>query len=159
MKTDEQIKQDWLHLDNDNIEKACAYLREHEYAIQDYMAELVASLCDVDPKEMLSETSVAYLSQARAFYWYAIRYMNNETYDKIAERTAKRGGFHFTPNGIGQAINKIARLVDTEPIWIKRWTIIKRIIKLRDNTDESTDKDTCIRIVAPKGVKVEIKNE
>lgn len=161
MKTDEQIKNDWQRLETENIEKACDLLRQHESRIEDYMADIVASLCNVDCAEMLTNSSVAYLAQARWLYWYAIRYMTNETYDKIAMRTTAKSGCKFTPNGIGQSINKMALLVAQEPIWVKRWTIIKHIIKLRDMVvkEKSEMETVTMKIIAPKGVKVELKNE
>lgn len=161
MKTDEQIKNDWQRLETENIEKACDLLRQHESRIEDYMADIVASLCNVDCAAMLTNSSVAYLAQARWLYWYAIRYMTNETYDKIAMRTTAKSGCKFTPNGIGQSINKMALLVAQEPIWVKRWTIIKHIIKLRDMVvkEKSEMETVTMKIIAPKGVKVELKNE
>lgn len=161
MKNDEQIKNDWQRLETENIEKACDLLRQHESRIEDYMADIVASLCNVDCAEMLTNSSVAYLAQARWLYWYAIRYMTNETYDKIAMRTTAKSGCKFTPNGIGQSINKMALLVAQEPIWVKRWTIIKHIIKLRDMVvkEKSEMETVTMKIIAPKGVKVELKNE
>lgn len=161
IKSDEQIKSDWEHLENDNVEKACEYLRRYEGDIEDYVAEIVASLCNVDVDKMLSDTSVAYLAQARWLYWYALRYMTNETYDKIAERTMCKTPYRFTPNGIGQSINKMSAMIVNEPIWTKRWIILKRIIKLRDTViKEKGDMETVtMKIIAPKGVKVELKNE
>lgn len=158
MKSDEEIKDDWTHLENDNIQKACEYLSRHESDIEDYIAETVAALCNVDVKDMLSNTSVTFIAQPRWLYWYAIRYMTNETYDKIAARTKAKSGYDFTPNGIGQSINKMARLINREPIWLKRWTIIKHIIKLRD-TNESMQESVTFRVIAPKGIKLELKQE
>ena len=161
IKSDEQIKSDWEHLENENIEKACEYLRRYEGDIEDYVAEIVASLCNVDVDKMLSDTSVAYLAQARWLYWYALRYMTNETYDKIAERTMRKTPYRFTPNGKGQSINKMSAMIVNEPIWTKRWIILKRIIKLRDTVvKEKVETETVtMKIIAPKGVKLELKNE
>ena len=161
IKSDEQIKSDWERLENDNIEKACEYLRMYEGDIEDYVAEIVASLCNVDVDKMLSDTSVAYLAQARWLYWYALRYMTNETYDKIAERTMHKTPYRFTPNGIGQSINKMSAMIVNEPIWTKRWIILKRIIKLRDTVvkEKSEIETVTMKIIAPKGVKLELKNE
>ena len=161
IKSDEQIKSDWERLENDNIEKACEYLRRYECDIEDYVAEIVASLCNVDVDKMLSDTSVAYLAQARWLYWYALRYMTNETYDKIAERTMSKTPYRFTPNGIGQSINKMSAMIVNEPIWTKRWIILKRIIKIRDTVvkDKSETETVTMKIIAPKGVKLELKNE
>ena len=161
IKSDEQIKSDWERLENDNIEKACEYLRMYEGDIEDYVAEIVASLCNVDVDKMLSDTSVAYLAQARWLYWYALRYMTNETYDKIAERTMHKTPYRFTPNGIGQSINKMSAMIVNEPIWTKRWILLKRIITLRDTvvTEKSEIETVTMKIIAPKGVKLELKNE
>ena len=159
MKSDEDLKRDWNRLENENIEKACEYLRKYESDIEDYIAEVIASLCNIDVKDMLSDTSVAYLAQPRWLYWYAIRYITNETYEKIALRTMSKCGVSFTPNGIGQSINKMAAMIAQETIWIKRWTIIKHIIKMRDTTNLSAQETVTFKVIAPKGYKLELKNE
>jgi hypothetical protein len=158
MKTDDEIKEDWKRLETENLEKACEYLRRQESDVEDYMAEVVAALCNIDIKDMLSETSVAYIAQPRWLYWYALRYLTNETYEKIAVRTETKCGYRFTPNGIGQSINKMAALINREPLWMKRWTIIKHIIKLRDTNAVHAETVT-MRVIAPKGIKVELKTE
>ena len=158
MKSDEEIKADWMRIETSNIERACEYLSKCERDVEDYMAETIAALCNIDVKEMLSETSIAYIAQPRWLYWYAIRYMTNETYEKIAHRTKVKCGFMFTPNGIGQSINKMAKLISREPIWNKRWTIIKHIIKLRDVVNAKQETVT-FKVIAPKGYKLELKND
>lgn len=159
MKSDEELKRDWQHLENDNLEKACEYLRRCESDVEDYIAEVIASLCNIDVMDMLSDSSVAYLAQPRWLYWYAVRYITNETYEKIALRTTAKSGISFTPNGIGQSINKMATMIANEPIWIKRWTMIKHIIKLRDTTNNETQEIVTFKVIAPKGYKLELKNE
>lgn len=159
MKSDEELKRDWQHLENDNLEKACEYLRRCESDVEDYIAEVIASLCNIDVMDMLSDSSVAYLAQPRWLYWYAVRYITNETYEKIALRTTAKSGISFTPNGIGQSINKMATMIANEPIWIKRWTMIKHIIKLRDTTNKATQEIVTFKVIAPKGYKLELKNE
>lgn len=158
MKTDEQIKADWMRLDDENLRMACEYLSRCESDVEDYLAETVASLCNIDVADMLSDTSTTYLAYPRWLYWYAVRYLTNETYEKIALRTEKKYGYKFSPNGIGQSINKMAALITREPIWTKRWTIIKHIIKLRDTNEMHQDTVT-MRLIAPKGVKVELRTE
>jgi len=158
MKTDEQIKSDWQRLEKENLEKACEYLSKCETDVEEYIADCIAALCDITVSEMLSDAAQARIAQPRWLYWYAIRYMTNETYDEIATRTIKRSGCSFTANGIGQSINKMAIMVAIEPIWTKRWTIIKHIIKMRDKANASTQENV-VRIIAPKSVKVELKTE
>ena len=161
MKSDNEVIQDWTRIETANVERACELLNGYEYEIEKYLSHIIASLCDVDVEKMLTDTSVAYLAQARWLYWYAVRYMTNETYEKIAERTNSKSGYKFTPNGIGQSINKMSALIVNEPIWNKRWTIIKRIIKLRESAlnKTTTDDSVTIRIVAPSDIKLNIKTE
>ena len=72
------------------------------------------------------------------------------------------GGHRFTPNGIGQCVNKMSQLISSEPMWTKRWTIIKRIIKIRDAVTEKKSEGT-ITITLPKELKdiinIEIKEK
>ena len=159
MKSDDEIKSDWARIDSENINMACEYLRRHENGVEDYIAHIVASLCNIDVETMLTTNNTSHVAQPRWLYWYAMRYMTNETYEKLAERTTSKCGHKFSPNGIGQSINKMAEMISHESIWNKRWTIIKHIIKLRDsNTIEYAGKDTVtMELVAPKDVKVEIK--
>lgn len=159
MKTDETIRNEWAALEKENIEKACEYLRKHESDIEDYIADCVAALCDTNVNDMLSDSFILRLAQPRWLYWYAIRYMTNETYERIAIRTQKKCGIAFAPNGIGQSINRMADLIKKEPIWMKRWAIIKHIIKLRSTTAIDNDDVVTIRVTAPKGIKVELKTE
>ena len=158
MKTDEKIKEEWMRLDAENLEKACEYLRRIESDVEDFLAEIVASICNIDVNEMFKNTSVAYIAQPRWLYWYAIRYATGETYEKIAARTQERG-FAFSPNGIGQSINKMAKMIDSNPLWTKRWVMLKHIIKMRDTTNLSTQETVTFKVIAPKGYRLELKNE
>lgn len=157
MKTDDEIKDDWKRLDSENLEKACEYLRRIEGDIEDYLADIVAAMCNIDVDEMFKNTSIAYIAQPRWLYWYAVRYVTNETYEKIAARTSKHG-FAFAPNGIGQSINKMAKMIDAKTLWAKRWTMLKHIIKLRD-VNIAKEETVTFRVIAPKGYKLELKNE
>lgn len=160
IKSDNEIVQDWSRIETENIERACELLGGYEQEIENYLAHIVASLCGVDVKEMLTDTAISHLAQPRWLYWYAVRYMTNETYEKIGERTTAKSGYKFTPNGIGQSINKMSAMIASEPIWTKRWTIVKRIIKLRENAlNRTTDDGVTIRIVAPSDIKLNIKTE
>lgn len=159
MKTETETTNDWKCLENDNLQMAFKYLQKYDGDIKDYLAECVASMCNISVEEMFKDTSVAYIAQPRWLYWYAIRYMMNETYEKIALQTHKKCGHYFTPNGIGQSINKMNNLINQEPMWKKRWTIIKRIIKLRDTANEMTQETITMRVIVPKGIKVELKTE
>lgn len=158
LKTDEQIKADWQLLDNADIDEVCKILRLHESRILHYLADSVAALCGVDVGDMLSDTQLAPIAQARWLFWYSYRYMTGETLEKISEMTVSRGGHRFTRNGIGQCINKMAAMIDKEPLWLKRWTIIKRIIKLRDEAS-TTEKQEKVAIQIPKELKGKVRFE
>lgn len=146
-KSDETIMSEWKEVDG--INHILDVIRSYEYNIYDYLAETVAALCDVDVKLMLSGSEKVYVSQARALFWYAYRYMTNETYEKIALMTNR---YHtFARVSVGQSINKMGVMIETEPLWKKRWVIIKRIIKLREqNADTVVD---TITITIPKHLR------
>lgn len=150
-KNEESIVNDWQ--DIDSIDHILDVLRKHEYNAYNYLAETVAALCDLDVELMLSGCEKVYVAQARALFWYAYRYMTNETYEKIANMTSK---YHsFARVSVGQSINKMAGMIENEPLWKKRWTIIKRIIKLRDQNDINKTEDT-ITIIIPKHLRDKI---
>lgn len=164
MKTEEEMRADFEALEHEKIDKVCELLKGHEGSIKSYLADFVANLCDVSLERMLSETSIAYLSQARAFFWYSLRYMHNETYTELSIHTQEISGVFFTPNGIGQSVNKIASLIDKEPVWQKRWTVIRRLIKLyHESTGASRGSGESIKLVVRKphdvNVNIELKNE
>lgn len=154
IKNDEKIMEDWAVLDNINIEQACNYLRYHEQDIQKYLANIVASLCDVDAQEMLDNNDIIYNAHARWLFWYAYRYMTNESYDKIAKSTAFNGRpFHLRT--IQSGVNKMSMMIESEDIWQKRWAIVKRIIKLRDKKKEEKIDNTIV-IQIPKDLRDKI---
>jgi hypothetical protein len=146
-RNEDVIKSEWRKVDG--IDHILDVIRSYEYDIYDYLAETVAALCDVDVDVMLSGSEKVYVSQARALFWYAYRYMTNETYEKIANMTSR---YHtFARVSVGQSINKMGVMIENEPLWRKRWVIIKSIIKLRDQ-DTNTVVDT-ITITIPKHLR------
>lgn len=147
-KNEEKIQND---LSTHHIEKALAHLRLLEQGYQCYLADFVCALCGVEKKDMMSgnnSTSV----QARWLYWFSYRYMTNESYKKIASMTEPFKGKRFSTQGIAAGVNKMSQLVESEPIWKKRWTIIKRIIKLREQESE-VKVDNTITINIPKDLR------
>ena len=154
VKSDEAIKSEWQQMDS--VEHILDVIRNHEYDIRRYLADTVAALCDVDVETMLTDCDKIYISQARSLYWYAYRYMTNESYEKIVDATARIYGKRFTIGGIANAVTKMSSLIESEPLWKKRWTIIKRIIKLRDtNTEEREDNTIVIQV--PRDIKDKIQ--
>lgn len=158
MINDDMIASDWRNLDS--VEDILEAVKRHEMDIMTYLADTVASLCNISRNDMLKGSSEAHLAQPRWLFWYAYRYMTSETLEKVADMTKRCGGHRFTPNGIGQCVNKMSQMISSEPMWTKRWTIIKRIIKLRD-VDSNKKQDSTITITVPKELKdiinIEIK--
>lgn len=156
--SDEELKEQWDSIENSNITKACEYLRGYEQEIGEHLARFVASLCDISVEEMLSDRKNNYFSQARWLYWYALRYMTDDTYEKIAIRTIYNGK-KFTLRAVAKGIEKMGEMIDNDGIWRKRWVILKRIIKMHNSND--SDNTITILITKPSGVKVnvEFKNE
>ena len=160
MMNDEMIASDWRNLESvDDILEA---VRRHEMDIMAYLADTVASLCNIERKDMLRSGSEEHLAKPRWLFWYAYRYMTGETLEKVADMTERCGGHRFTPNGIGQCVNKMAQMISSEPMWTKRWTIIKRIIKIRESVTEKKSEGT-ITITLPKELKdiinIEVKEK
>lgn len=158
MINDEMIASDWRNLDC--IDDILLAVRQHEMDILLYLADTVASLCNIERKDMLKASSEAHLAQPRWLFWYSYRYMTSETLEKVSEMTERCGGHRFTPSGIGQCVNKMSQMINSDGMWKKRWTIIKRIIKLRES-ETSKNLDSTIIITVPRELKdiinIEIK--
>ena len=130
------------------VDKICLALSEYEGNIRTYLAKFIAALCDVDIERMFSNDNHLDVAQARWLFWYAYRYMTGETLY----------GKSFTKVGVAASVNKMYALIEQQPIWRKRWTIIKRVIKQSENfIDDETQKP--IRIIIPKDANVELKRE
>lgn len=155
---EEKIRHDWELLDNADVDEVCHLLRLHEQRIQDYLVDCVAAICDVDKFDMMTNTSKLNTIHARWLFWYAYRYMTNESFVHIAEVTL-RYGKKFTEQSISNSVNKMGNMVAQETIWTKRWIIIKRIIKLRDQNDNNGNFDAMKQVVIthPKDVEVKLK--
>lgn len=148
--SDESIKKGWADVEHKHIEKALEHLRQHEADIRTYLADCVAAVCGVDGKYMFSESDIACYAHARYLYWYAYRYMTGEAYEKMA-RQVPNGGHHFVLRSIQNGVSRMSQMIEEEPLWKKRWTIIRRIIKLREQGDECIDNTIVVQV--PKELK------
>jgi chromosomal replication initiation ATPase DnaA len=150
VESENSISDKMAALNNNNVDAICELLRQQEMPIIEYLADFVAALCDVNKEDMLGNTDRVNVTQARWLFWYAYRFMTNEPYEKIAQRTAING-YKFSQQGITNGANKMSMMIEQEPIWRKRWTIVKRIIKAYDNDIMGEDHKTPrIIIKAPK---------
>lgn len=144
------IKQKVAEINNHNVDAVCALLRQHEIPVISYLADFVAALCDISKEEMLSNSDKLHIAQARWLFWYTYRYLTNEPYEKIANKTATPA-HRFSPQGITNGVNKMSMMIEQEPMWKKRWTIIKRISRAyNENIMGGREDSPRIVIKAPK---------
>lgn len=129
MKSEKDFKDELSCLRRSTFKDIELVLRNYDYVSQDMLAGFVAAICDVDECDMLSSNDNAYVSQVRRFYWFALRYMTHDTYQRISERTAL-SGCRFTKDGIRKGIEAMGAIIENEPVWTGRWVVTKKMIKL-----------------------------
>lgn len=155
MYGDEEVKQTWDKIDDDVFQKINELLQNYQYNLLNNITNYVASLCNIDAYDMLSVSDKVYISQSRWLLWYAWRYITHEPYEKIAEHTCVEGHV-FNTRSVAAGIEKMAKIIEQEKIWEKRWNILKRIIKLWKSDDEKKQ-DNTITINIPKELDVQFK--
>lgn len=141
------------------IEDACHALRTYTGQVHDSIAQLVASLCNVELDEMLAEPKKTPLVQVRWFYWYVLKQLFGETGESISRMTSKYRT--FKAGYIMQGISKMSIMIQEGTIWTKRWSILKRVI-IDANKVEQQDmfiRNVTVKVIHPQGVNIEIKQE
>ena len=155
--TGEQLKSRLEENEKDAILGICKILANYEGNIYDHIADFVSSLCCITKERMFSDSKSIDVAQARGLFFYAYRYMTANTYDKIGRITGETYGRRFTPEGVKSSIVKMSELIESNPIWSKRWSILKIIIKSQKvGIDESC---VPITIKVPKNIIATIKQE
>lgn len=155
--TEEEIKLNLEDNEQHAMQIICDTLSTYENKARVYLADFVAALCHVEKGDMFSTCNNLDIAQARWLFWYAYRYMTNETYEKIGNLSRDIYGKAFTKVGVSSSVNKMARLIANEPIWTKRWAILKRIIK--EQNPSIAEPPVPITITIPKNVELTIKKE
>jgi chromosomal replication initiation ATPase DnaA len=156
--TEEEIKNELADNERIAMKCVCDTLLNYEGRVRNYLADFVASLCNVEKEKMFSENNSLDVAQARWLFWYAYRYMTGETYEKIGRLSYDTYGKTFTKVGVASSVNKMSVMIEQQPIWKKRWTIVKRIIRITNSLiDENTEEP--IKIIIPKNANVELKRE
>jgi chromosomal replication initiation ATPase DnaA len=156
--TEEEIKNELTDNERIAMKCVCDTLLNYEGRVRNYLADFVASLCNVEKEKMFSENNSLDVAQARWLFWYAYRYMTGETYEKIGRLSYDTYGKTFTKVGVASSVNKMSVMIEQQPIWKKRWTIVKRIIRITNSLiDENTEEP--IKIIIPKNANVELKRE
>lgn len=125
--------------EKNTVERVCTILREHKLNIQDALIDFVAALCDVDKDKMMNTSGMGDigLAYARWFYWYTNKVLTGDTYRKMAEDSEKHGK-KVTLMCVIKGALKMSSMIENEPIWRKRWIIMKRIIRENNNYDKET---------------------
>lgn len=163
MSYDNDVSNKLQEIETSYLDEVLECLKKRDIAIRNFLADVVATLCDVDKNAMLTTGNVVNISQARWLFWYAYRYMTSESYAKIADITASLNGKHFTLQSVASSVSRMAMMIDKEPMWKKRWEILRRIIKSNENTTSEKNIDNTIVIHVPKGIKefinIEIKEK
>lgn len=158
MESDEKVKESLRAIDEATIQKVCDILRSYDTQTSEYLARIVASVCSCDESKILHDTSNLNNSHARWLYWYAYRYMTNDSYKSIAMKS--NDSRKFTESCVGICVAKMSMMIESEPIWKKRWIIVKRVIKAILNNEECEQAKTLtLKVISPKGVNVELLNE
>jgi len=157
---DDEIQARWRALDQQDIDNLCQGLRSHERQVQGFLCEIVASVCDVDKDDLLKSTDNVSVAHARWLFWYALRFLTNETYEKMVASINHEYGFSFRARSITSGVNKMATMIERDDLWKDRWRIVKHVIGLRtQGTQQAFDFSKKITITIPKELKgkVEIK--
>ena len=157
MKTENEIIDDMRSIEEKTIDSACELLSTYGGEMRQYLARIAASLCCVEENEIMANTKNIDIVQARWFFWYAYRYMTNESYESMAQRS--KAYRHFSASCVGASVAKMSMMISKEPIWTKRWTILKRIVKimLKNINNETPNEVVTLTITHPKGVTIELK--
>lgn len=135
----------------------CRILSNYEGNICDHIVDFVSSLCCVTKEQMFSCSKKLDVSQARGLFFCALRYMTGNSYNKISRITGEMYGKKFTPEGVKSSVVKMSELIESNPIWNKRWSILKLIIK--SQKDDIKEPPIPIVIKIPKNVIATIKQE
>lgn len=140
MKSDNEIKNDWLRLDKKAFREIEKILQNFKYDEQVMVASFIAAICDVDYADLFAENKRQTTTHARWLYWYALRYMTHETYERISVRTYF-DGCKFTSQNVGIGISKMMRMIGQEPEWRKRWKLVKHLIDLKEDPNSYHQND------------------
>ena len=160
--TDENTARRDLEASSDAfIEQFTTLIRRYDYDPLNLLARFVATLCDVDVADMLTSVDKVRFSQARAFLWFAYRYVTRASFGEIARLTSF-DGHSFSTSSVAASIVNMSALTDSDPVWRKRWIITKRFFNAKRAADDAfvakyDERAIKITLSAPKGTKVELK--
>ena len=158
MDNDSRASKEVRDIEEKTIATAIGLLKKYNHDINDYLAANIAAICDVDVNDMLQASTPNSIVFARWLYWYAYRYMTNDSFETMANKlSAKR---KFTSVNISIAVTKMSMMISNEAIWTKRWSIVKKIVKaILEDDSLNVDEVVKVKVVYPKNVLIELKQE
>lgn len=140
---------------------ACDLLKDYNSDIREYLVKIVESLCEVPTGMLLTDTGCIDTIRARWLYWYAYRYLTDDSFDKIAKHSEHIRKFSSTC--VCASVSKMSMLIAQSGMWAKRWYVLKQIIKtiVRTNSPEQElfPTELTLKVIHPKGVSINIKTE
>lgn len=124
--------------ERETIEHVCELLRGFGEHLHNYLAIFVAHLCNIETDTMFNDTHDAHIAQARWLFWCAYRHLTNDTYRSMSDKYRRTDAdTKFTHVAIRNGVIKMHEMIESEPIWAKRWSVIKHIIKDISNKGSS----------------------
>lgn len=160
MITEQELNDRLGKIEDETLNEACRLISSYNGSVMRVLAEITASLCDVQTPEMMYETKNIDAVHARWLYWMAYKYMTKESYETMSN--GHTYGRHFSPATISQAVIKMSMMANEDEIWIRRWVTVKRFVKLilrRNEAEQDSLFNPTIVVKYPKGVKVELRQE
>lgn len=145
--------------ERETMRNVCEALRGHENTIKNSIAEYVASLCNVSADDILGGKDGMDVIQARWMFFHAYKYMTGDTCGSIGRLVKNSNGEPYRPQSVSYGITQISALIESVPLWYKRWIILRSVIKKANDvisSDVEPINDEPVKIIVPKNIKVEL---
>lgn len=115
------------------------------------LVELVSEACGISAEEIFARGNNLQCVHARWFYWYALRYITGESYEAIS-KSPLPNSHKYAGACVGFGIKRIGEMMAQEPLWHKRWAMLKQAIKENIPNAEIIEDNTIV-ISIPKGMR------
>lgn len=157
MKKGIDIEKEYQQFDSD-LKEVCKTLHKGGTIAVEYLVNCVASICGVEPHEMMTTRYKAACCHARWLFYYAYRFMTNEPYSVINRLVARKYGTTYIDQTVAQSVYQFGMLMGEDDTWKRRWLYIKNIIKGHELAQPQDDEKRIV-ITVPKEMKgkVDIK--
>lgn len=134
------------------------FVYHNEKEMISILTDNVSAICGIRSDELMIDTHAAHISHARWLFWYAYRYVTNESYLKMSE-VLKTPHKKFVGRAIQQGVTKMSMMIECEPVWHKRWESIKQLIKQKYGEEDGVDNTItiCVPLHLKEKIKIQIK--